>query len=109
MSEQPMPTQSTASESVTDALIADLRQRQARGIATYGQSLHTFNGRDPVRDALEEVLDLAQYLKQIQMERDFLVAWKLDATQALNDLLVRNPETNLQGREAAFRLLCPNE
>jgi hypothetical protein len=88
MSEQPMPTQSTASESVTDALIADLRLRQAKGIGTYGTSLMTFNGRDPIRDALEEVLDLAQYLKQIQMERDALVKWQIAACREIKQALV---------------------
>lgn len=67
MSEQPCPT--PGQEYVTEALIAELRQRQAKGIETYGTSLQTFNGRSALRDALDEALDLAQYLKQALMEQ----------------------------------------
>jgi hypothetical protein len=66
MSEQPKPT--PGREDVTEALIAHLRERQAKGRATYGRSLETFNGRDAGRDALEEALDLAQYLMQMRLE-----------------------------------------
>lgn len=69
--DQPMPTQGR--ESVTEALIADIRAREAKGIATYGASLRSWNGRDALRDALEEALDLAQYIKQAAMERADLV------------------------------------
>lgn len=64
--EQPLPTQ--GKQSVTDELIAFLRQRQEKGVATYGRSLETFNGRDAKRDALEESLDLNQYLFQMYLE-----------------------------------------
>lgn len=74
MTEQPMPTTTAASQSVTDALIDFLRERQAKGIETYGQSLHTHNGRDANRDALEEAIDLTQYLMQDRMERADLIA-----------------------------------
>lgn len=47
-----------------------LAERASRGIATYGTTLQTFNGRDAIRDAKEECLDLWQYLCQIEMERD---------------------------------------
>jgi hypothetical protein len=57
-------------ENVTDAVIADLRRRSVEGIAAYGVALHTHNGRDALRDAYEEALDLAQYLKQALLERD---------------------------------------
>lgn len=66
--EQPKPT--PGKESVTEAVIADLRQREQKGIVTYGRSLETFNGRNALRDAYEECLDLAQYLKQKMMEND---------------------------------------
>jgi hypothetical protein len=35
---------------------------------TYGKPLHPFNGRDPIEDALEEFVDLGQYLSQWKME-----------------------------------------
>ena len=56
-------------ESVTDRLVERLRERQAKGIATYGRSLETFNGRDAHRDLEEELLDALQYNAQQRMER----------------------------------------
>ena len=47
---------------------AELEQRAEIGQRHYGRPLTSFNGRDPLRDALEEVLDLAMYLKQWEME-----------------------------------------
>ncbi len=73
-------------ERVTDALIEDLRARTALGIQRYGRPLETFNGRDALKDALEECLDLAQYLKQALMERDALTA---DARLAAADALAQ--------------------
>jgi hypothetical protein len=54
---------------VTDRLIADLRERERKGYETYGGPLETFNGRMPEQDALEEALDLTQYLYQARQER----------------------------------------
>ena len=47
-----------------------LDSRERKGIASYGTTLQTFNGRDAVQDALEEAIDLWQYLTQIALERD---------------------------------------
>lgn len=67
---QPAPTTSALSEDVTEKLVAMIRERQAKGVRTYGQpSLYTFNGRNAVQDALEETLDKAQYLLQWSDER----------------------------------------
>ncbi|HEY7061747.1 MAG TPA: hypothetical protein VII06_09720 [Chloroflexota bacterium] len=55
---------------ITELLIARLRERRAQGIATYGGPLRPFNGRDALRDALDEALDLAAYLLQAIEERD---------------------------------------
>lgn len=67
-----MPTQGR--EDVTAALIEHIHQRQQKGIRTYGTSLMTFNGRSALQDALDEALDLAQYLQQEMMERHALEA-----------------------------------
>lgn len=74
--EQPLPAPGGAS--VTEALIGLIRQREAKGIATYGTSLTTWNGRDALRDALDEGLDQVQYLMQALMERDSSVLTCLD-------------------------------
>lgn len=70
MSDQSQPMPQPGEEDVTRAVIDDLRRRERKGIETYGTPLQTHNGRDALRDAYEEVLDLAQYLKQAIMERE---------------------------------------
>ncbi len=49
---------------------ADLHKRERVGRERYGTSLQAFNGRDALRDAYEEALDLACYLRQAIAERD---------------------------------------
>jgi hypothetical protein len=65
--EQPQPLRGR--EDVTEALVAAIRARQAKGIATYGDTLRTHNGRDAGRDLVEELLDGAQYAMQMRLER----------------------------------------
>lgn len=55
---------------VVDRLIELLRERKALGVARYGVALQPFNGRDALRDALEEAIDMAAYLMQAIEERD---------------------------------------
>lgn len=75
MTDQPMPT--PGMQDVTPvargSFLELLERREIRGIATYGTTLQTFNGRDAIQDALEEAIDLWQYLVQIRMERDVLL------------------------------------
>ena len=44
--------------------IPALEARTQLGVVRYGDALHTYNGRDPVRDLREEILDAVQYLAQ---------------------------------------------
>jgi chromosome segregation ATPase len=55
-------------------LKALLEERGLMGLRKYGTSLMTWNGRDPYIDAMQELLDLWQYLTQGQLERAELVA-----------------------------------
>lgn len=64
--DQPLPT--AGRECVQDALIAQIEQRKQLGIERYGRPLETHNGRNAVQDALEEAIDLAVYLKQVELE-----------------------------------------
>jgi hypothetical protein len=57
-------------ESVTDALIEDLRTRRLQGIQEYGVELQTHNGRRALVDLYEELIDAALYLKQYLMEQE---------------------------------------
>lgn len=80
--DQPRPERTAASQPVPDALIshvqrtlynhpaviAGIMERDRVGRQRYGQSLHTFDGRDTGQDAWEEVLDLAQYAMKWSIE-----------------------------------------
>lgn len=56
--------------SMHDLVCQDITARKAFGLARYGSLLQAGNGRDSLRDAYEEVLDLACYLRQTIAERD---------------------------------------
>jgi hypothetical protein len=62
----PVPNESTA---VQQLVRDDLVERQRIGTERYGTPLQAFNGRDALRDAYEEALDLACYLRQAIEER----------------------------------------
>lgn len=69
-SRQTPPTK--GKERVLDAVIEDLKARAEMGNAKYGTYLMTFNGREPVWDAMQEGLDLLMYLKQHTMQQEEL-------------------------------------
>lgn len=64
---QPAPTGN--GQVVGLAVISDIAERMKVGEAKYGTMLRTQNGRDPLVDAYQEVLDLAQYIKQEILNR----------------------------------------
>lgn len=64
---KPIPNERTASWTL---VIRDMAQRNAFGIAKYGTPLQAFNGRDALKDAYEEALDLCVYLRTAMEERD---------------------------------------
>lgn len=55
-------------ESIWIQIKQDLITRNELGIQTYGTPLYTFNGRDPLIDAYQEILDAAKYYQQYTME-----------------------------------------
>lgn len=69
MKEQQRPTPND-SDAILDLVIADIQARDKVGVQRYGTRLQANNGRDSLRDAYEEALDLAFYLKQAIVERD---------------------------------------
>lgn len=58
------PPQRNEHPAVWDLVIADMRERDATGLAKYGTRLQPHNGRNALRDAYQEALDLAVYLRQ---------------------------------------------
>lgn len=51
-------------------VIDDVNSRLEFGTKKYGTGLQPFNGRDALKDAYEEALDLCNYLRQALYERD---------------------------------------
>lgn len=66
MQPAPIPNQS---QPIWELVIADMRARDAMGRKKYGTPLQANNGRDALRDAYEEALDLCVYLRQAIEER----------------------------------------
>ena len=67
----PLPLcKTTRGENLFDLVRKDLLEREQHGIRTYGKSISAGDGTDYLREAYEEVLDLALYLKgQIEERR----------------------------------------
>lgn len=65
--DQPLPTKGQMN--VQEVLSKALLERMQYGIDKYGSPLETFNGRDPVRDVWEELLDALTYMTQVRLER----------------------------------------
>jgi hypothetical protein len=65
---QPAPVPND-SRPVWDMVIDDMRRRDQTGRQRYGTPLQAGNGRDALRDAYEEALDLCVYLRQAIEER----------------------------------------
>lgn len=57
------------SKPIWELVIADMQARDHVGRARYGTPLQAHNGRDMLRDAYEEALDLAVYLRGVMEER----------------------------------------
>lgn len=67
--EQPKP-KANSLPAVWDLVIEDMKRRDGVGRERYGVPLQPFNGRDTLRDAYEEALDLAVYLRALIYERE---------------------------------------
>lgn len=76
MSGQPLPTPGAVDVTpvARATFLRMLLDREAEGIKTYGRTLQTNNGRDALTDALEEAIDLWQYLVQLGLERESLIS-----------------------------------
>jgi len=66
--EEPLP-KNTIDIKVWDLVLKDMSERDEHGILTYGISLSPFNGRDPMLDLYQELLDSVVYIRQVLYER----------------------------------------
>lgn len=58
--------------SMHDLVIEDMKARKQFGLGKYGTPLQAHNGRKPLKDAYEEMLDHLVYLRQEMEERKFV-------------------------------------
>ena len=70
MTAQPPPIRRAALPSIHALVANDFLERGAYGERKYGTKLTANNGRDALKDAYEEALDLVVYLRQALEERD---------------------------------------
>jgi hypothetical protein len=88
-----------------DMLIGMIEERDAFGRKKYGQSLHTFDGRSPHLDALQELVDLFQYLHKAEMQHAQLLAENagLRAKVAMLEGRAERAEARAEEAERALR------
>ena len=68
---QPPPREATTRD-CWELVIHDMKDRRAMGIHNYGMPLRAFNGREPLVDAYQELLDLCVYMRQAIEEKRIL-------------------------------------
>lgn len=71
--DQPLPVPNDQPD-IQTMVMFDLAVRRETGISRYGTALQAFNGRDGLRDAYEEAMDLTVYLRQVLEEHHALTA-----------------------------------
>lgn len=66
--EEPKP-RNTCNVHVWDLVLQDMKDRDQQGQKKYGYHLSPHNGRDPLLDLYQELLDALVYLRQELYER----------------------------------------
>lgn len=70
MGHEPPPRPSPESPAMWELVVSDMQSRDRWGTTKHGQRLAAHDGRDALRDAYQEALDLAVYLRKAMYERD---------------------------------------
>lgn len=66
---EPMPYKNNT-PAIWDLVKEDIKERDRIGTKKYGTRLQAFNGRNALKDAYQEALDLVVYLRQAIYERE---------------------------------------
>lgn len=70
---QPTPGREDVTPRARELFLQLLADQEQKGIAAYGTTLQTFNGRDVALDLLQELVDAFQYAVQFQAEHAALL------------------------------------
>ena len=62
--EEQVDPEPNSNPAIWSLVIQDMRDKDKNGFLKYGTRLQGFNGRSALRDAYQEALDLAVYLRQ---------------------------------------------
>jgi len=90
---EPMPK--PGKKSVLIDVMTDLLHRDQIGRKKYGTSLKTFNGRNGLKDAYQEALDMVMYLKQCLLEVESKKESEAADIQIVIDDSIHPGETNI--------------
>jgi len=85
---EPMPTTNELPfqwPAAIERIIQIAKERDEFGFKKYGTRLQPFNGRDPLKDAFQEGLDLLVYIEQELFERPYKEAIISAAVSVVND------------------------
>ena len=66
----PQPPPTLGHQRVLDVVLDDIQDRAEAGRKKYGCYLETHNGRDPLWDLYQELLDAVMYIRQELLERE---------------------------------------
>lgn len=67
---EPPPLPNPGEPTVLSLVVTDLQERAEHGLKKYGQYLTAGDGRDHLKDAYQEAMDLVMYLRQEIRERE---------------------------------------
>lgn len=82
---QPDPTM--ANGDIWNEVLEDMEARREMGIDKYGTPLQAFNGRKPLVDLYQELLDAVVYIKQKILEdeeKEFILIEDVNYTKAIH-------------------------
>lgn len=68
--EEPKPISRPDLTSIVELVLTDLKEKTNAGEIKYGAKLTAFNGRRPLRDLYQELIDAVLYIRQEIEERE---------------------------------------
>lgn len=80
---KPQPAPKGKGREITPLVIKDLEMRSAMGKEKYGETLRAFNGRDPLVDLYQELIDAVQYIRQLIEEQREKAAEKSEVDEVV--------------------------
>jgi len=102
---KPEPAPKGTGREITPLVVTDLKLRSAMGKEKYGETLRAFNGRDPLIDLYQELLDAVQYIRQEieekratapdsdrQTAREFLRLHQRVTSDIVKECMIESPE-----------------